>query len=77
MSLESDVVHPSSLSLPAPPPVAAARLERPEDASHLDRRVETNVGSNIGDINEFGRRDRRSSGMISNWPREESKSRCL
>ena len=77
MALGSDVIHLSSSSLSAPPPAALARLERSEDASHLDRMMETNVSSYIGDINDFGGRDRRWSRMISNWPRGESKSRCF
>ena len=77
MALENDVIYPSSSSLPAPLPAAAARLEQLEDASHSDHTVETNVGSNIGDIDDFGRRDRRSSRMISNWPGRESKIRCF
>ena len=81
MALESDVIllviHPSLLSFLAPPPAAAAMLERPEDASHSDHMVETNLGSNIGDMNDSGRRDRRSSRMILNWPGRESKSMRL
>ena len=69
MALESDVIHPLSSPLPAPPPAATVRLEQTEDASHSDLKVETNVGSSIGDIDYFGRRDRRSTRMISNWPR--------
>jgi len=74
MALESDVMNPSPSSLPAPPPSAALRVERPVDASHSDRRVETTVGSNNDCDDDFGRRDRRSSRMISNWPGGEAKS---